>query len=172
MTHRHLSSNITAGGRAGATAEGRTKRKPGPRTKCGRIFRAYKDPEIRDHGPKEFQAKRQYLVNGADPQLAATASGILLANGLLTREQYDAAMRYAWAHALVYGKPWRDLPAGRSRRQRAATADAGARARQVGVDGLEAAPRAAQGGRRCRGVRLPAHVVDGNQAEATLDARG
>jgi hypothetical protein len=64
---------------------------------------------VRDQGTREFCAKREYLVNGADPQLAATASGILLANGLLTREQYDAAMRYAWAHALVYGKPWRQI---------------------------------------------------------------
>jgi hypothetical protein len=83
------------------------KLKPGPRTKCGRLSRAYKDPEIRDQGTREFCAKRAYLVNGADPALAATASGILLANGLLTREQHDAALRYSWAHALTYGKVWR-----------------------------------------------------------------
>ena len=91
-----------------ARAAGR-KRKPGPRTKSGRLSRAYKDPEIRDLGTREFQDKRAYLVNGADPALAATASGILLANGLLTREQYDAAMRYAWAHALTFGKRWRQI---------------------------------------------------------------
>jgi hypothetical protein len=83
------------------------KLKPGPRTDRGRLSRAYKDPEIRDQGTREFCAKREYLVNGADPALAATASGILLANGLLTREQHDAALRYAWARALVFGKPWR-----------------------------------------------------------------
>ena len=60
-------------------------------------------------GHPEFQNKRQYLINGADPQLAATASGILLANGCLTQGQHTAALRYAWAHALVYGKPWRQI---------------------------------------------------------------
>jgi hypothetical protein len=53
--------------------------------------------------------KRQYLINGADPQLAATASGILLANGCLAPAQHSAALRYAWAHALTYCKPWRQM---------------------------------------------------------------
>jgi hypothetical protein len=82
------------------------KRKPGPRTKSGRLSPAYKDPELRDLGTREFQAKRLAIVNGADPQLAATASGILLANSLLTPQQHTAAQRYAWAHALSYGRPW------------------------------------------------------------------
>ena len=88
---------------------GGRKRQPGPRTKSGRISRAYKSPELRDHGTREFVAKREYLVNGADPQLAATASGILLANGLLTQEQHTAAFRYSWAHALTFGKVWRQI---------------------------------------------------------------
>jgi hypothetical protein len=63
--------------------------------------------DVRDHGTREGQAKRPALIDGADPQLAATASGILLANGMITEEQHIAAMRYAHAHALVYGKVWR-----------------------------------------------------------------
>jgi hypothetical protein len=47
------------------------------------------------------------MVNGADPQLAATASGILLANGFLTAEQHNAALRYTWAHALTFGRVWK-----------------------------------------------------------------
>jgi hypothetical protein len=80
-------------------------RKSGPRTKSGRASRAYKSPELRDKGTPECQSKRAYLINRADPQLAATASGILLANDHLNRDQHAAAMRYAWAHALTYGKP-------------------------------------------------------------------
>jgi hypothetical protein len=82
------------------------KPKPGRRTKCGRLSRAYKDPEIRDHGTEEFVAKRLALVNGGAPELSATASGILLANGCITNEQHSACQRYAWAHALSYGRAW------------------------------------------------------------------
>jgi hypothetical protein len=82
------------------------KRKPGQRTKSGRLSRAYQGP-ARDSGTREMQAKRAYLINGSDPQLAASASGILLANGFLTRHQHAAALTYAWAHALTYGRPWR-----------------------------------------------------------------
>jgi hypothetical protein len=47
------------------------RQKPGPRTEDGRLSRAYKFLELRDLGTREFQNKRQYLVNGADPALAA-----------------------------------------------------------------------------------------------------
>jgi hypothetical protein len=47
------------------------------------------------------------LINGSDPQLAASASGILLANSFIGRDQHAAALVYAWAHAIVYGRPWR-----------------------------------------------------------------
>ena len=56
------------------------KRKPGHRTKSGCLSCAYIGP-ARDTGTREMQAKRAYLINGSDPQLAASASGILLANG-------------------------------------------------------------------------------------------
>ena len=68
--------------------------------------RPQEQPDLRDKGTLEAQAKRHALINGADPQLAATASGILLANGLLTQAQHVAALRYARLHALVYGKAW------------------------------------------------------------------
>ena len=82
------------------------KRKKGPRTKSGRLSRAYKSPELRDHGTREFVEKRAALVNGGAPELAATASGILLANGFLTPAQHTAATRYSWAHNMAFGKPW------------------------------------------------------------------
>jgi hypothetical protein len=82
------------------------KRKPGPRTKSGRLSRSYRGP-ARDVGTPEFCAKRGYLINGSDPQLAATTSGVLLANHMISRDQHAAALTYALAHALTYGRPWR-----------------------------------------------------------------
>jgi hypothetical protein len=83
------------------------KRKAGPRTKSGRLKnRPHRDLNLRDLGTPEFQAHRGAMINGADPQLAATASGILLANGFLTTEQHHAALRYARWHSLLYGSPW------------------------------------------------------------------
>jgi hypothetical protein len=46
------------------------------------------------------------MINGAAPELSATASGILMANGFLTKEQHTAATRYSWAHALTFGRVW------------------------------------------------------------------
>ena len=99
------------------------KRKPGPRTPSGRLSRAYKSPELRDKGTPEVQDKRAYLINGSDPQLAATASGILLANGFLTHEQHAAAMRYSWAHALTCGRPLAPSPPARGTGRRPDPAD-------------------------------------------------
>jgi hypothetical protein len=81
-------------------------RKPGPRTKSGRLSRAYKAPELRDKRTPEFCAKRAYLINWADPQLAATVSGILFANGHLTMAQRDAGENYANLHRLAFGNQW------------------------------------------------------------------
>jgi hypothetical protein len=82
------------------------KRKSGARTKSGRLSRAYAGP-ARDPGSPESILKRAALINGSDCQLAASASGILLANGYLTREQHAAAMSYSWCHAMLYGRPWK-----------------------------------------------------------------
>jgi hypothetical protein len=91
-----------------AKKRGRPRKKQ-PRTKSGRLSRAYKSVELRDYGTAKYVAKRAAIINGADPQLAATASGILLANGLLTKDQHLAAQRYAWAHSLTYGRPWKQI---------------------------------------------------------------
>jgi hypothetical protein len=80
--------------------------KLGHRTKSGRLSRAYQGP-ARDVGTDEFQAKRAALINGSDPQLAASASGILLANEMISPEQHHAVLSYAWCHAMLYGRPWR-----------------------------------------------------------------
>ena len=93
--HKRKARRLHRGGRP---------RKEGLRTKSGRLSRASKhNPELRDQGTPQFVGKRTAMVNGGAPELSATASGILLANEFLTQEQHVAAMRYAWAHARVYG---------------------------------------------------------------------
>jgi hypothetical protein len=82
-------------------------RRKGPRTKTGRLSRAHKHPELRDKGTPEGQARRTALVNGAPVELAATVPGILFARGFLTRDQYDAAQRYAGLHRTAFGPAWR-----------------------------------------------------------------
>jgi hypothetical protein len=96
--HKRKARRLSRGGRP---------LKEGPRTKGGRLSEArQRNPELRDHGTKQYVAKREAMINGAAPELSATASGILLANGFLTAEQHTAALRYAWAHALTFGRVW------------------------------------------------------------------
>jgi len=82
-------------------------RKAGKRTKSGRLSRAYRSAELRDQGTAEGQRHRSVLVNGADHALAATVPGILLARGYLSRDQHDAAQRYAGLHRTAFGPAWR-----------------------------------------------------------------
>jgi hypothetical protein len=99
--HKRKARRLHGGGRP---------RKEGPRTKSGRLSRAgSRNPELRDHGTKQCVAKRELMINGADPQLLATASGILLANGYLSNEQHSAALKYAWAHNMTFGRVWGQL---------------------------------------------------------------
>jgi hypothetical protein len=110
---RYLLPNTTPGWRAdgSTTAEGgraqaqaRAAHQERPTLACVQVSRAAR--------PRDKGISGQARVSGErrrSPVLAASASGILLANGLLTREQHDAALRYAWAHALVFGKPWRQV---------------------------------------------------------------
>jgi hypothetical protein len=67
-------------------------RKAAKRSKSGRLSRAYKSI-ARDEGTEEFVEKRKRLINGADPSCAATASGILFANGVLSRDQHNVCLR-------------------------------------------------------------------------------
>jgi hypothetical protein len=79
------------------------KRKPGARTKSGRLSRAHKSA-ARDFGTAQAQAKRTALINGAAVELAASASGILFANGHLEQRHFSAAINYARLHTLVFGR--------------------------------------------------------------------
>lgn len=95
-------------------------RKNGPRTKRGRLSRAYSDPRLRDMGTDEARAKRQALVGqDADPSLAATMLGVLYARrrelfelGQFEREHYDEGMEFRRLRCALYGLAWPSNVAG------------------------------------------------------------
>ena len=88
------------------------RRKPGKRAKSGRLSRAHLNPQVRDFGTLEAQAKRKALVgvnekgDPNDPVLSATAVGTLYAHGYLTRSQYAEAIEYRRLRCAIYGAPW------------------------------------------------------------------
>ena len=83
------------------------KRRPGKRTKSGRLSRAYRDPDVRDQGTHQVQAKRQAIVGESnDPNLSASAPGILHAHGYLDKHQYAEALEYRRLRCVLYGTPW------------------------------------------------------------------
>jgi hypothetical protein len=86
------------------------KKKQGPRTPSGKPSRAWQTV-AKDFGTLELQTKRRALVGeNADPDLSATAVGILFAHGHLDREQYEKALEYARLSCAVYGVPWPKTP--------------------------------------------------------------
>lgn len=57
-----------------------------------------------DLGTPELRARRTLLVGEADPALAAYPLGILLARGLIGREQHEAGCRYGFLYGRVLGR--------------------------------------------------------------------
>jgi hypothetical protein len=86
-----------------ATKRGR-KRKPGPRTKSGRLSRSA--AAMRDDGTAEGRAKRQAIVNGhRDQALASIPLDICFARGWLTEQQRGAGLRFRALRAKMFGVP-------------------------------------------------------------------
>ena len=64
-------------------------------------------PDVRDQGTWEAQQKRRMLVGETgDPNLSATAVGILHAHGHLDAHQYAEALNYRRLRCALYGPPW------------------------------------------------------------------
>jgi hypothetical protein len=59
---------------------------------------------MRDKGTDELQARRKFLAGEGDPILTTFPLGILMANGVISDEQYRAGTRFAWLHARVIGR--------------------------------------------------------------------
>jgi hypothetical protein len=80
-------------------------RKKGPRSKSGRLSRAYQGP-ARDNGTPELRRHKLGAVNGAaDPALSATPASILFAHGILNRDQLAAADDYHRAYRRCFSLP-------------------------------------------------------------------
>lgn len=77
------------------------KRKPGARTRGGRL--KARKPAV-DKGTAELQRMRQWLAGHGDPALTSYPLGVLLANGEVTEQQHKAGCRYAFLHAVVFGR--------------------------------------------------------------------
>jgi hypothetical protein len=93
----------------------RSPRKPGARTKSGRLSQAHKrNPQLRDHGTPEAQAKRLALVNGSgNHALAFTLPDVLLAWHIISPAQHTAAWKLRRARAAVFGVPLENREPGR-----------------------------------------------------------
>src|SRR5262249_56441760 len=60
-------------------------------------------PEI-DRGTPELQAHRERLAAGGDPALTEYPLGLLLARGLVSREQHEAGCYYAFLYGRSIGR--------------------------------------------------------------------
>lgn len=76
------------------------KRKATTDRSMGRIVQAQKP----DRGTPELQQRREYLAQQGDPVKTAYPLGILWANGQVTDDEHLAGCKYAYLHAVIYGR--------------------------------------------------------------------
>ncbi len=70
----------------------------------GRRGRPNLDRPIVDRGTAELQAHRARLAAGGDPALTDYPLGLLLARGLVSREQHEAGCYYAFLYGRTIGR--------------------------------------------------------------------
>jgi hypothetical protein len=70
----------------------------------GRRGRPNRERPIVDRGTAELQAHRARLAAGGDPVLAEYPLGLLLARGLVSREQHEAGCYYAFLYGRAVGR--------------------------------------------------------------------
>jgi hypothetical protein len=70
----------------------------------GRRGRPSSDRPIIDRGTPELQAYRERLAGGGDPVLTEYPLGLLLARGLVSREQHEAGCYYAFLYGRSIGR--------------------------------------------------------------------
>ena len=76
-------------------------RKSGSRTKSGRLARRV------DRGQVRLREKRAWLANsefGGDPVKTVYPLGVMFTNGVIGDAEHNSGCRYAWLHALIYGR--------------------------------------------------------------------
>jgi hypothetical protein len=70
----------------------------------GRRGRPFCDRPLIDRGTPELQAHRARLAAGADPAATEYPLGLLLARGLVSREQHEAGCYYAFLYGRAVGR--------------------------------------------------------------------
>ena len=70
----------------------------------GRRGRPNRDRPDIDRGTPELQAHRERLAAGGDPALTEYPLGLLLARGLVSREQHEAGCYYAFLYGRSIGR--------------------------------------------------------------------
>jgi len=70
----------------------------------GRRGRPDRARPYKDGGTPELQARRAILSAGADPALTSYPLGLMLARGLVSREQHEAGCHYAYLYGTVIGR--------------------------------------------------------------------
>jgi hypothetical protein len=70
----------------------------------GRRGRPYCDRPVIDRGTPELQAHRARLAAGGNPTLTEYPLGLLLARGLVSREQHEAGCYYAFLYGRAVGR--------------------------------------------------------------------
>jgi hypothetical protein len=70
----------------------------------GRRGRPYCDRPVVDRGTPELQAHRARLAAGRDPALAEYPLGVMLARGIVSREQHEAGCYYAFLYGRAIGR--------------------------------------------------------------------
>lgn len=70
----------------------------------GRRGRPNLDRPVIDRGTPELQAHRERLAAGGDPALSEYPLGLLLARGLVSREQHEAGCYYAFLYGRSIGR--------------------------------------------------------------------
>jgi len=70
----------------------------------GRPGRPNRDRPVIDRGTPELQAYRERLAAGGDPALTEYPLGLLLARGLVSREQHEAGCHYAFLYGRSIGR--------------------------------------------------------------------
>ncbi|MFO1057877.1 MAG: hypothetical protein U1E53_13025 [Dongiaceae bacterium] len=69
-----------------------------------RAGRPRQDRAPADRGTPELQARRERLAGAADPAAAESPLALMLARGLIDREQHDAACTYAFLYRRAVGR--------------------------------------------------------------------
>jgi len=80
------------------------RKRKGPGSRGGTIGRPRQNRPSKDLGTPEQQAKREMLVGKENQALASYPLGVLFARKIITQDQHDAGVYYAYLFGRMFGK--------------------------------------------------------------------